>query len=207
MPLQRGVGYARPVSIRDPKKFDPSMAHMLDAPERERILPSGAIVALLQLQGGETVIDYGAGTGRLTVPIAEALSGGGRVTAVDESPPMVQRLRDAIDGRDNAKAILISANRVPVEDGAADRVLAVNLLHEVRGEEALTEMKRLLKPDGTLLIVDWAKGRHREQGPPDGILYSTQEAIAELQAAGFDVELAPIELPFHYALLGRLSGG
>lgn len=195
------------MSARDPKKFDPSRAHMLDAPERERFLPSAAIVDLLRLEGGETVLDYGAGTGRLTIPISEALKAGGKVIALDESPPMVQRLREAIDGRANAEAILISSNRVPVEDASADRVLAVNLLHEVRGEQALAEMRRLVSEDGAVLVVDWAKGRPRDSGPPDEILYSTEEAIAELQAAGFDVESAPIELPFHFALIARRHAG
>lgn len=191
------------MSARDPKKFDPSRAHMLDAPERERYLPSAAIVGLLDLAGGELVVDYGAGTGRLTLPIASALTAGGRVLAVDESPPMVQRLREAIDGRDNAQALLIGANRVPLPDGAADRVLAVNLLHEARGEGAFAEMRRLLKPDGMLVAIDWEKGRPRESGPPDEILYSESEAIAELEAAGLRAVAAPIELPYHFALIAR----
>lgn len=188
---------------RDPKKFDPDRAHLLDAPERERFLPSDAIVELLDLSGDELVLDYGAGTGRLTLPVASALSSGGRVVAIDESPPMVQRLREAIDGRDNAEALLVASNRVPLEEESVDRVLAVNLLHEVRGEGALGEMHRLLKPSGMLLVIDWARGRPRDAGPPDEILYSTDEAISELVAADFVVARAPIELPFHYALLAR----
>ena len=34
---------------RDPKKFDPARAHVLDAPERERYLPTDRLVALLEL--------------------------------------------------------------------------------------------------------------------------------------------------------------
>lgn len=188
---------------RDPKKFDPDRAHLLDAPERERFLPSSTIVELLDLDGTELVVDYGAGTGRLTLPVASALTNGGRVVAVDESPPMVQRLREAIDGRDNAEALLIARNRVPLEDGSADRVIAVNLLHEVRGEDALAEIRRLLKPSGMLLMIDWARGRPRDAGPPDEILYSTQEAISELADAGLAAKRAEIELPFHYALIAR----
>ena len=46
------------------------------------------------------------------------------------------------------EVVAIASNRVPEPDGAAaDRVLAVNLLHEIRGERALEEMRRLLGPD------------------------------------------------------------
>jgi hypothetical protein len=39
--------------------------------------------------------------------------------------------------------MVIAGNHVPLSDGFAQRILAVNLLHEVRGEPALTEMHRL----------------------------------------------------------------
>jgi len=48
------------MTARDPKKFDPARAHLLDAPERERYLPTAALVDLLELGGEETVVDYGA---------------------------------------------------------------------------------------------------------------------------------------------------
>ena len=47
---------------RDPKKFDPARASSLDAAEREQYLPGEQLVALLELDGGETVLGYGAGT-------------------------------------------------------------------------------------------------------------------------------------------------
>ena len=52
---------------RDPKKFDPARASTLDAAEREQYLPGGQLVALLELSGAETMLDYGAGTGRLAL--------------------------------------------------------------------------------------------------------------------------------------------
>ena len=57
------------------------------------------------------------------------------------------------------EVLAIASNRVPEPDGGVDRVLAVNLLHEVRGEPALEEMRRLLGPDGLLLVGDWERGR------------------------------------------------
>ena len=116
---------------RDARKVDPAQAHVLDAPERER-----------WLRGGELL-------------------------AVDESPEMLEHLRDHLAGCDRAQALLIMGNRVPRPDGCADRVLAVNLLHEVRGESALTEMRRLLAPGGFILVIDWERGRERDSGPPD----------------------------------------
>jgi len=182
---------------RDPKKFDPAMASSLDAAEREQYLPSQELIALLELKGTETVLDYGAGTGRLALVVAKAIPNG-RIVAVDESGEMVAHLQHSLDGTANAQAVLISENRVPLRDGEADRILAVNLLHEIRGEHALSEMRRVLAADGMLLVVDWERGRPRPAGPPDQLLYTAAEAADELRAAGFDTTEVAAALPFHY---------
>jgi len=197
-----------PGERRPERKFDPARADHLDAPERDTYLPDAPLVALLGLRGEETVVDYGAGTGRLAIAARTALGTCGRVIAVDESDEMVARLRERIAGSGaQVEAVPITANRVPEPDGAADRVLAVNLLHEVRGERALEEIRRLLGPDGLLLVADWERGRDRERtlGPPDEILYSEDEAAAELERVGFEVE-RHAGRRWHFVLVGRPRG-
>ncbi len=187
------------------RKFDPARADQLDAPERDTYLPNAPLLALLELRGGETVLDYGAGTGRLAIAVRTALGAGGRVIAVDENEEMVARLRERIVAAGaQVETTPIESNRVPEPDGAVDRVLAVNLLHEVHGERTLEEMRRLLAPDGLLLVADWERGREPERalGPPDEILYSEQEAAAELERAGFEVERHTGQR-WHFMLVGR----
>jgi ubiquinone/menaquinone biosynthesis C-methylase UbiE len=173
---------------------------VLNAPERERRLPTARLVELLKLQSGETVVDYGAGTGRLALAIANALDDGGHIVAVDESPEMVERLAELLAGVDGARVPHVTANQVPLSDGAADRVLAVNQLHEVRGESALAELRPLLSPDGFALIVDRERGRKRDSGPPDHLPDTAADAEAELRAAGFTPERIDAGLPFHFVV-------
>jgi ubiquinone/menaquinone biosynthesis C-methylase UbiE len=187
---------------RDPKKFDPARAHVLDAPERERFLPTDQLVAMLELRGDERVVDYGAGTGRLAFPIAEALTSAGEVVAVDESEEMFHRLVARAAGAANVVPLLVHGNQVPLESRSVQRILAVNLLHEIRGETALAEMRRLLAPGGFVLMVDWERGRERDTGPPDDLLYTAAEAGIELQAAGLRTEVLDAGLPFHFAIKG-----
>ncbi len=187
------------MSEHDPKKFDPARADVLDAPERERYLSTHRLIALLELGGEETVVDYGAGTGRLARGVAERLTGG-EVVAVDESEEMFKRLAEALAGIAHARAAYIRENHVPLPDEQADRVLAVNLLHEVRGDGALAEMRRLLGLGGFVLVVDWERGRGREGGPPDHLLYTASEAADELRAVGLEPELLDVALPFHFAI-------
>jgi SAM-dependent methyltransferase len=187
------------------RKFDPARAARLDAPERDTYLPDAPLVALLELEGSETVLDYGAGTGRLAIAVRGALGEGGRVIAVEENEEMVGLLEERIAAAGaQVEVTPIADNRVPAPDGTIDRVLAVNLLHEVHGERALEEMRRLLRPGGLLLVADWERGRDPERalGPPDEILYSEDEAATELERAGFDVERHSGRR-WHFALVGR----
>jgi ubiquinone/menaquinone biosynthesis C-methylase UbiE len=188
------------VRERDPKKFDPALAPVLDAAEREQYLPSERVVAMLELEGSETVLDYGAGTGQIALAVATAIPHG-RILAADESSEMLTHLEKRLAGIENAQAVLISSNRVPLRDGEADRILAVNLLHEIRGETALAEMRRVIAADGILLVIDWERGRPRPPGPPDDrLLYSAAEASDELHRAGFNATEVTTELPYHFAI-------
>ncbi len=184
-----------------PHKFDPDHARKLDDPERQRFLPNSRIVELLGLSGDETVVDYGAGIGVLAVEVARTLTNG-EVYAVDESSGMLDLLRQRVDesGFGNVKVLPIRDNRVPLADGSADRVLAVNMLHEVVGERALSEMLRLLAGGGFALIVDWRADAGRDEGPPTEITFDPATARSVLEEAGFDVEpVASGEFPYHFA--------
>ncbi len=187
------------------RKFDPDRAAVLEDLDRQRFLPNTKIVQLLALSGTETVIDYGAGTGALSVELGRALAEG-TVYAVEENVEMArllqQKLSDA--GMPRVHPLVIEDNQVPLADGSAYRVLAVNLLHEVVGENALEEMRRLLSPEGLLLVVDWDAEIERDQGPPAHVALSPEQGRRMLEEAGFTVEsIAQTGFPYHYALAAR----
>lgn len=189
------------MSHRHSHKFDPARAHLLDSPERNGYLPDQTLVDLLELEGGETVLDYGAGTGRVALAAAERLPRG-RVIAVEENAEMLKRLATHAQGS-TVEVIAIAHNRVPLKSASVDRILAINMLHEVRGENALGEMYRLLAPHGFALVVDWDRERPGEPGPPAEHRYTRAEAVAELSEAGFEVQPLEPGLPYHFALRAR----
>lgn len=192
-----------PDGPREPHKFDPARASKLEDPDRQRFLPNDYLLGLMKLSGSETVVDYGAGSGILSVELGRALPRG-EVHAIEENPEMYKLLEGRISasGLGNVHAHEIDANQVPLPDGSADRVLAVNLLHEIVGETALQEMRRLLKPEGALLVVDWRADVTRDEGPPRHVTFDLEGARKTVQEAGFTVEAVEGDhLPFHLALL------
>jgi SAM-dependent methyltransferase len=186
--------------------WDPGSAGRLDDPDRDRFLPTGPLLDLLALDGAAaTVLDYGAGTGRFSLAVARRLDPGGRVVGVESSDEMLALLRERVAAAEPGTATLIEAigiteDRVPLDDGSVDAILAVDVLHHIVVDRALAEMRRLLRPDGTLLLVDWERGRERPTGPPDDVLSTAAEAADTLRAARFDVRTTDVGLSYHYVL-------
>jgi ubiquinone/menaquinone biosynthesis C-methylase UbiE len=147
--------------------FHADHAPRLEAPSRLEALPPSAVVSLLQLKGDETVVDYGAGTGVYTVPIAEALPHG-LIVAVEALPELAEHLRARVTPNlaDRVDIMQTDNNRVTLEDGVADRVVMVDVLHHLWDQpEALAEVVRLLRPGGLFVVVDWGD-KERPIGPP-----------------------------------------
>jgi ubiquinone/menaquinone biosynthesis C-methylase UbiE len=173
------------------EKFDPSHADRLENPERLVELPPAKLTQLLRLTGAETVVDFGAGTGMYSLPLGEAVPLG-RVLAVDEQPALLDRLRDKLDARPscgNVQPVLTEAGRAPLEDGVADRMLIVNVLHHVDDDPgALAEIFRLLAPGGLLVVAEFAQ-MERPVGPPNDHVLPLDRVRALLSGAGLS-ELA-----------------
>jgi ubiquinone/menaquinone biosynthesis C-methylase UbiE len=176
------------------EKFDPAHASKLEDPDRLVELPPARLVQLLRLTGAETVIDFGAGTGMYSLPIAEALPDG-TLFAVDEQQVLLDRLRQKLDKHRPAgrvEPVLNAGNHVPLPDGAGERILMINVLHHIFDEpDALAEVTRLLAPGGLLVLVEFAR-MNRPVGPPNDHVLPAAELHAVIARMGLD-ELAAYE--------------
>lgn len=117
---------------------------------RERIL------TLADARPGQTVLDVGAGTGLLTLPLLEQAS---EVWAIDIAPSMCDYLRTkaASGGFENLTVATASADSLPLVDGCMDLVLSNYCLHhldETGKRAALAEAHRVLRPGGRLVFGD-----------------------------------------------------
>lgn len=150
-------------------KFDPLHAPRLEDPSRLEALPPSSVVELLRLTGAETVVDYGAGTGIYTVHVAGAVPNG-KVFAVEALPRLAELLREKITPELADRICLVETgdNVVPLDDGGADRVVMVDVLHHLHDQpDALEEVARVLRPGGLFVVLDWAD-TERPIGPPPG---------------------------------------
>ncbi len=184
------------------KKFDPARAAVLDDDERLGYVDPIDVLALLDIPAGGVVVDFGAGTGLYTVEIAERRPDA-QVIALDEQPTMLERIRaKPRASRRNIEVRLPDV--IPARAGTVDRVLGLNVLHELDDED-FRAIASLLRPDGVAVLIDWNPGVERPRGPDAKHLYDTDDARALLERFGFDVTPAG-DFPYHLAFVCRLRG-
>lgn len=143
-----------------------------------------------------TVGDLGAGTGTLTETIAPFVE---QVIAVDRSPEMLTAAGVRLAERANVDLRQGELESLPIDDEALDMAVLMLVLHfAVEPERVLAEAARVLKPGGTLLVLDMRSHGHAEYRETMGHLwpgFSEEEMCGWTSAAGFDsyrhVGLAP----------------
>lgn len=182
---------------RQPERFDPARAAMLDDPARLAYLPAQRILDLLDVPAGGTVLDFGAGTG-FYVDALLRLRPDLRVIAVDEQDAMLALLRERARG---GRFVVGGPEIVDDVAGTVDRVLAINVLHEI-GDDDLRHLVQRLGPRATFLFIDWDAAVTDRPGPPADHVYRAAEAATRLATLGLASE-PPVQLTYHYALRAR----
>jgi ArsR family transcriptional regulator len=98
------------------------------------------------------VADLGCGTGNASELLAPNVS---RVVAVDQSVPMLKAARKRLSDYDNVVFKRGDLERIPLGDGEVDAAVCILVLHHVEHiGAACGEIRRILRPGGTALIVD-----------------------------------------------------
>lgn len=189
---------------RQPDRFDPARAALLDDPRRFEYLPPPKILEMLDAPQGGVVIDFGAGTGAYSIEIARRRPDL-TVVAYDEQPRMLEMLRakPAAGELKNLKCVLDT--EAATLASSADRILGLNVLHEL-GDDALRGLAAMLKPGGRALLIDWSAEVDRPIGPPKDHVYTRAEAEKRLAEFGF-AKVGADALPYHYVVTVRCADG
>jgi ubiquinone/menaquinone biosynthesis C-methylase UbiE len=118
-----------------------------------------SIGALAQIKAGDRVLDVGCGSGRLTLAAQEWAGPDGQAVGLDPAQEMIQvARRNAERAHSTAKFEVGVVESLPFPDGSFDVVLNRLMLHHLPWDlkqRGLAEMRRVLKPGGVCLVVDF----------------------------------------------------
>ena len=180
---------------KQPHIFSHEKADWLDEPQREGWLPTPTLLDLLEVAPGMRVLDFGAGTGRYAVALAEQYTQT-RVVAFDIQPEFLAIIAQRIAERNLAN--IRATDRI---EGRFDRIFALNVLHEI-GDDDLMVIRKSLRPGAFALFVDWDATIDRPTGPPREHAHAPGEARERLRAAGFagTKQIEEPKLPYHFVV-------
>lgn len=173
------------------------------------------------LPPGGRLLEIAAGTGQFTVDLASRAE---HFVATDISPEMVARLRRRVAeaGLDAVECAVMSAYELDAPNGTFDGVFCANALHVMDDSaRALSEFRRVLKPEGVLIaptflhgVDGFRRGLSRALGAVSPFIAHTRFNLASLQqtiaAAGFEVislEQLPGLFPLGYLVARAPEGG
>lgn len=146
-------------------------------------------VLQLGLHEGMKVGDFGAGSGHYARAIAGIVGHGGKVYAIDVQEDVLKHL--ALNTHEQHQGIIQTvwgniekAGGTHLRDATLDAIILSNTLFQVEDREGLlTEIKRVLKPEGKLMVIDWA-GSYSGMGPSENKVVPEHEAEALFISGG-----------------------
>ena len=183
----------------DPKAY----IGALEDPKRDAYQKPQEVMTALAIKPGEVIADIGAGSGYFTFRLAYHVGDKGKVYAVDVSPDMIlhinRRIREL--NVNNVVSVLSDPDDPLLPDHSIDRFFFSESWHHIENQtKYLAIMKRMLKPGGEVVMIDFQK-KDLPVGPPLQMKIRREDLIKQMESHGFRIRKEYTFLPYHYFLI------
>lgn len=160
----------------------------------------------LGLQANQTVVHLGSGPGFYLIPAAKIVGPLGKAYGIDILPAMLAEVASRAQRAGMSDRVqLIRANvendsGSTLPDQVADWVLIANILHQSDQHKIFSEAKRLTKPGGSIVVVEWDTAA-TPLGPPSQKRVGKKQVITVAASGGLTHYREFKPSPYHYGLL------
>jgi ubiquinone/menaquinone biosynthesis C-methylase UbiE len=157
-------------NVKDPK-------HHHRGKSSESLLDKNEILSGFSITPGQIVLDAGCGNGYMAKEFAKLTGKTGKVYALDPDSVSIGILKEETEGTIIEPFVGDITEETKLEAFSIDLIYMSTVIHgfsKVQVEGFIKEVKRLLKPDGKLAIVE-IKKEDTPFGPPLGIRFSPEE--------------------------------
>jgi ubiquinone/menaquinone biosynthesis C-methylase UbiE len=125
-----------------------------------RLMDKNHVLNIAQVRENMSVLDFAAGTGYLSLPIAAKMGQAGSVTAVDISSVMLNQLKQKAEAANLLSKIQLvhtsDPNLSELKDDTFDCAVSLGGFHHVKNQvEICQSIYRLLKPSGKAILMDF----------------------------------------------------
>ena len=175
----------------------------LDDPQRDEYQKPHEVLTALNIKPGEVIADIGAGSGYFTFRLAHFVGDKGKVLAVDVSPDMIRHLNRRIreTKTTNVTTILAEPDDPLLPDRSVNRFFICDVWHHVENQtKYLALMKKMLKPGGEVVMIDFHK-KDLPLGPPPQMKIAREDLLKQMNGNGFKLAKEHTFLPYQYFLV------
>jgi arsenite methyltransferase len=184
---------------RDPKSY----IGALEDPKRDAYQKPREVLTALGLKSGEIIADIGAGSGYFTFRLAQPVGDKGKIYAVDVSPDMILHINRRVPElkATNVVSILADPDDPLLLDASIDRFFFSDSWHHIEAQtKYLSLVKRMLKPGGEVVMIDFHK-KDLPVGPPLQMKIAREDVIRQMETNGFRLAKEHTFLPYQYFLV------
>ena len=166
--MDKGMVEATHQEVEKIQKYYAWRASNYDAGAGFEVEHHAEALRLAEIQPGQHVLDVGCGTGRGTVGLAQAVGPEGKVDALDLTQAMLDQARLKLERLGLSGRVQLrqgNARQLPYPDGTFDLVYSGYMFDLIPLDgftPILTEMARVLRPDGKLVLVNMSKPDERK---------------------------------------------
>lgn len=177
-PAQQPAGQSR--GNRTPDEY----IKLLESERRISDLQVAKVIETLKVKPGQRIADIGAGSGLFTRPLAKQAGAKGVVYAVDIDPELLKYVETTAAEQKLTNIKTITGGEAdPKLPTPVDLIVIIDTLHHIGNQPTyLKGLKKYLKPNGRIAIIDfsktWPAGHEK-------MVYKVEDLDGWMKAAGF----------------------